>query len=91
MLKILFSHLALLGSYHNKVKNIASSECLFSEKQLSLLPELLVEFQKTATSTCEFLKISTSLIRIVSKCLVFCHNVLEWEGYSIEITTDNRG
>lgn len=89
MLKILFSHLALLGSYHNKVKNIASSECLFSEKQLSLLPELLVEFQKTATSTCEFLKIS--LIRIASKCLVCCHNVLEWEGYSIEITTDNRG
>lgn len=85
MLKILSSHLALLGSYHNKVKNIASSECLFSEKQLSLL----VEFQKTATSTCEFLKIS--LIRIVSKCLVCCHNVLEWEGYSIEITTDNRG
>lgn len=79
MLKILSSHLALLGSYHNKVKNIASSECLFSEKQLSLLPELLVEFQKTATSTCEFLN------------LVCCHNVLEWEGYSIEITTDNRG
>lgn len=87
MLKILFSHLALLGSYHNKVKNIVSSKCLFSEKQLSLLPELLVKFQKTAT--CEFLKIS--LIRIVSKCLVCCHNVLEWEGYSIEITTDNRG
>lgn len=87
MLKILFSHLALLGSYHNKVKNIVSSKCLFSEKQLSLLPELLVEFQKTATSACEFLKI----IRIASKCLVCCHNVLEWEGYSIEITTDNRG
>lgn len=38
---------------------------------------------------CEFFKIS--LIWIVFKCLVCCYNVLEWEGYLIEIIIDNWG